>query len=222
MAILTPSDAGIYAPDVTLTGDALDSALLYVQALIESEKGANRPLEITSFTERKQVNLNAQTVYLSYVPVLEEPSPVIKVRTGNIQNMVRDVIPVGDWQTLEPDTYTLDVDGRLNFNENYYHYFNYGYYGSSGYYKHHYVSECELTYSSGWDFTQNTPEINQLKASAGRILSWVYGQNSGSYQGVKRLKVPFKEFEVEWSDKQLPGTIPDDLFLTFIKYRPIN
>ncbi|MDJ0579083.1 hypothetical protein [Crocosphaera sp.] len=221
MAILTPADANTYAPDVTLTGDALNSALLFVQSIIESGKGANRPLEVTEFQERKDVNIKAQTVYFSHTPVLTEPTPVIKVRLGNIMDFSRNVISIGDWVTVEDDAYTLDIDGRLNFNKNFYRQFSYGFLGTRGHFGRHYTSECELTYSSGLDFTQNTFEINQLKAAAGKILSYIEGNNSMPYKGNKRLKVPFREFEVESSDKVLPGTIPDELFLSFVKYRPV-
>ncbi len=220
MTILTESDVSIYAPSVTLSGDALLGAILNAQYQIESAKGANRPLEITQFIEQKHLNYNQQTAYLSYQPlIITDLYPMeVKVRIGNEVDVFGYGISPQEWQILDSSNYILDNHlGRVNLNLNniltYYSWWGYFYQNTRAFY-----TEIQISYYSGFDFTDNTNlDVLFIKSMCGQVLSYL---QSPSYQGVKRLIVPFREFEIEYNNS-IVGEIPKELFTPLWKYRPI-
>lgn len=214
--ILSESDCLIYAPSVEQTGEILLGSILQVQAIIESKIG--RSLEMTEYTEKKSLNRELQNTYLSYFPIVNPPVPTVKIRSGNTLTRSRQGVPISDWQELTEDEYTLDSDGLINLNmesihQNYLSYF----YGYNEYKFNKISTEIEVTYSAGVNFTLNTSEVKMLKAAAGAILAYI---DSPNFKGVSSLEVPFREFKISYSSSS-PATVPDSLFLPFMKYKPV-
>lgn len=217
--ILSEADTYIYAPNVKLTGDVLLGAIEFIQSVIESDLGCNRSIEVTEYTEKLTINLITQSFYLKYLPIINPPEPVIKVRLGgNIQDRFRRVVPVGSWLELTSDQYILDSDGLVSLNgSNLNFYTNYSKPSSRN---TAYFSTAEATYSAGLDFTQSIPSINFFKACAGKILEFV--TNSGTFQGVEELQVPFDEFRIKYSTELSVGQIPSELLRPFKKLTPVG
>ena len=199
--ILTEDDYSEYTKGVTLTGDDLLVAIAQAQAIIESPNGANRPLDITQKTEILKLNGGLQNAYLSWRYIAEDPAPLVWGRYGKMQNSYGEIIPASDWESI--------TDFRLDDNE-------ISIVGSScrwnGY------SEIKVTYSSGFDFTDITnPDVLYLKQHTGILLTYM---QSPSFQGVKLLDVPFKEFKIEFDNYAIDRL---NFYLTpFRKYAPIG
>ncbi len=211
MAILTISDVSKYAPNVTLTGDTLIGAIELAQSVIESDQGCNRPIEITSFKELLTVNTKTQSLWLSYTPIAISSEMNVKVRTGgNIQDRFRRYLPPSNWMILNSDQYLLDANGQIHLvNINLFSNFNYC---------TTLFSTAEVVYSAGIDFDTDNSVTRSLKASAGKILDYVV--NSGAFQGVTELEVPFDEFRIKYAQSANIGRIPDGYFSAWRKYRP--
>ena len=194
--ILTEDDYQEYTKGVTLTGDDLLVAIAQAQAIIESPNGANRPLDITQKTEILKLNGGLQNAYLSWRYIVEDPAPLVWGRTGKMRNSYGEIIPASDWESI--------TDFRLDDNE-------ISIIGSC-------YSEIKVTYSSGFDFTDITnPDVLYLKQHTGILLTYM---QSPSFQGVKLLDVPFKEFKIEFDNYAIDRL---NFYLTpFRKYAPIG
>lgn len=220
-SVFTSDDVSLFAPSVTLTGDALDGAILFVLSQVEGDRGADRPLEIVRHREKLSVNLKFQNFRLSYVsiltPLATEPAPVIKVRLANATDRFNRAISPNDWKELAPEDYRIDIDGQIHLSTTYSR--SWGGVGYRGREPYPEFSEADVEYSAGIDFSQDTRQVRQLKAAFGRVLDWVC--NTGSYRGVTAVELPFEELKITYGSGQL-GTIPDDLMLAFHKYRIVN
>ena len=211
MAILTEADIAIYAPTVTDTGDVLAARILYIQSIMESAQGANRPLELTKFTEIVRINKKIQTTYPRYFPIAESPALTVEVRVANQLNYFDRPSGVDGWTLLDSSAYNLNENGRIDID-----FIDSAFQGRSSFRYNN--NEARLTYTAGFDFTQSTPEINALKAIAGQLLTY---QQSGSFEGVRRHRID-KEVEVEWfgSAGSGYGNFPPALLSPLFKYRP--
>jgi hypothetical protein len=200
--ILTEDNYQEYTKGITLTGDDLLVAIAQAQAIIESPNGANRPLDITEKKEILTTNGRLQNVYLSWKPVLLDPAIIVRGRYGKVKSPYGEVIPASDWETITG--FRVD-DNELTVLSNSF---------CTGY------SELEITYSSGFDFTDTTnPDVEYIKRHTGILLTYM---QSPSFQGVKILDVPFKEFKIEFSQGVNAFEVPDWLMLPFRKYAPIG
>lgn len=221
--IFSLDDLLLFAPSVSLPEDAVTGAIYFVQSIIEGDRGADRPLEITRHREKLRVNLKFQNFRLTYVsintPLVNSPAPIIKARLGNITDGFNRAIAPDSWQTLSSNDYTIDVDGQIYLSTAISR--SWGYWGYHGYNREPYpaFSEADVEYSSGIDFSQDTRQTREVKAAFGRILDWVV--NTGSFKGVSSVELPFEEAKINYGTGQL-GTIPDDLLMVFKKYRPIS
>lgn len=221
--IFSLDDLLLFAPSVSLPEDAVTGAIYFVQSIIEGDRGADRPLEITRHREKLRVNLKFQNFRLTYVsintPLVNSPAPIIKARLGNITDGFNRAIAPDSWQTLSSNDYTIDVDGQIYLSTAISR--SWGYWGYHGYSREPYpvFSEADVEYSSGIDFSQDTRQTREIKAAFGRILDWVV--NTGSFKGVSSVELPFEEAKINYGTGQL-GTIPDDLLMVFKKYRPIS
>lgn len=176
MAILTEPELPIYAPDVTLTGPALTAAIAMIQLTLEGPKGAQRPLELTEFTEIIPINFKLQTAQLSYWPIAQTPEPAIEVRFGNVQNRFRNPLGLSDWfEVQDPVTY-LDATGQINFSRSSVLVGNFSRLSNA--------TELRAVYTAGFDFAVGStdPAVIAIKAIAGFILD--YQQNDPSALGV--------------------------------------
>lgn len=169
MAILTAADKDLYFPDVCQSGDALVGLMARAENFLQSAWGTDRMLERRSFTEYRDFgrmsdrcydqpyhygargHLNYRHLWLSNFPVeLADPAPVIRYKGRINQGFGRGALL--EWQTLEPSAYELTVDGRLDL-------------GMSLD-----IAALEVTYTAGYDFTQETPDTIALKIAAGLLL----------------------------------------------------
>ena len=221
--IFSLDDLLLFAPSVSLPEDAVTGAIYFVQSIIEGDRGAGRPLEISRHREKLRVNLKFQNFRLSYVsintPLVNSPAPIIKARLGNITDGFNRAIAPDNWQALGINDYTIDVDGQIYLSTAISR--SWGYWGYHGYNREPYpaFSEADVEYSSGIDFSQDTRQTREIKAAFGRILDWVC--NTGSFKGVSSVELPFEEAKINYGTGQL-GTIPDDLLMVFKKYRPLS
>lgn len=209
MAILTEAELAIYAPSVSLTGDAFDGAIAYTQMVMESPMGANRPLGLTEFTEIVRINQRLSTAYPSYFPIAASPAITVEVRIANQVNMYHRGSGVGEWIALGSDAFTLNENGRIDLDLAVIAFLR-----RQNFYRN---NEARLIYTAGFDFSEATPEVAAIKAIAGQILTY---QQSPAFTGIKRQKVD-KEYEVEFgAQSQQAGAIPPSYLSMLARYRP--
>lgn len=222
--ILTEDDLPFYAPGVNLTSDALVGALYYLQAIVEGDAGAGRPIELEQRSETGDVQLGPQSFFLQHFPiVIDVDHPIeVKVRSGgNVQDVFRRPLPVGQWVVLESTDYILDIDNRVFLDYTSIGLLNAGWsahgaYGFDTTYRsvRSGFSTYQATYWAGFDFTVDSPVVNKLKSAAGAILTYL--TQSGAFKGVQELDVPFDEFRIKYNTSaSLVGRIPDDMLLPF-------
>ena len=221
--ILNEDDLPLFAPGVNLTSDALTGAFYYLQSILESEAGAGRPLDLALRTETRKINYRCQSFFLQHFPILvDDDHPfLLSVRIGgNVTDTFGRAVSPGSWRVLADDEFILDNNNQIFLNYSNLNLISSGWspnYLSSGYQRGGFTDyKCE--YWAGFDFTQDTQEINQLKASAGAILTYVV--QSGVFKGVSELDVPFDEFRIKYAtDPTLIGQIPDYMMLPFKSLR---
>lgn len=211
MAILTSSDISIYAPSVTLEGDALTGVITQAQALAESSLGANRPLELTEFTEVKRVNRSLQTVYLSYFPVAASPVPLLSVRFGNVRSRFGRPVGISDWHELSADDYELDPTGQLNLSQSSAFWARAVSTGSVS-------TEIKATYIAGFDFTVDSYEVRQIKSVVGSVIA--FQQSEGSGQGLKSFDYDGEYKKSFFGNSDYMYSAPPGLLSQLHKYRP--
>lgn len=104
MAILTAADLA----DLLPTSDEfkINLAIAEAQAIAEGPMGANRPLELTEFTELKTVPPSG-IVLLTYTPYDSTFTPTLKIRGGSYPTFGRYTEAL-DWRTVTADEYEID------------------------------------------------------------------------------------------------------------------
>jgi hypothetical protein len=106
MAILTASD---FADLLPTTDEAkLDMAIAQAQAMAEGPMGANRPLDLTVYTELKTVPPSG-IVLLSFFPYDAAYTPTLQLRGGSYPSFGRYNESL-DWRTVTSDEYEIDTD----------------------------------------------------------------------------------------------------------------
>ena len=160
--ILVSGDKAQFYNEVTATGAQLDGLLQLAQGMCESEYGAGRPLEITTFTDIVEYFPMGQVAYAKRSPVISVSEVSIRGKSNNFGGTT------SEWQLQDPSTYT--VDNTINqINVGYTN--NWALYGNSGRGDR---MEAKIVYSSGFDFTiTSNQEINSIKAICGRIVSYM-------------------------------------------------
>ena len=224
--ILTEMDSIKYAPRLSETGNSLAALLQQAQIIAESTLGANRILAINQWIEKKFISYDYQSFYLGYVnqyvPLLETPDPIqIRIRHENFKDSFgRNNGGTTDWELLDDSQYATQVDGQVNLKlltSNYYG----GYYNQScysAYAQRKAKIEVEVTYYSGFDFSEESPQIKEIKTWTGMIAEHLASAN---YQGVNKLVVPFREYEISFANSQ-PGLVPMGLLLPFKRFQPLT
>ena len=210
MAILTTAELATYAPEVD-GANVLN--ILNAQAAIESWVGFS--IELSERVEILQLTARSKTTQLSYHPIADTPAPVVEVRQGNERDRLDRQSVVTDWYTLEVGDYVLDSTGLLSLNT-----INsaiaFGFRVAD-------ITEARATYTAGLDFSQDTSEINQLKAAAGLIITY---QSSPSFSSnVTEIDVD-DQFREKYASASgggngvTPGKVPEVFFRPFQKYKP--
>lgn len=235
MPILTPQEITIYAPQLLLTGAALDSALISTQLLIEGALGAKRPLGVTKFTDTLDLSGDGRA-YLSRLPVLQDSqaTPInAKIRGGMLSAYGMTANGV-QWQDLDADELSIDsVTGEVQV-------LSFGVLRSSLYttapvnpgfrrnrpMQSPHSPTLQIEYWAGFDFAVSTPEVETIKQMFGQVLALT---QSDAGKGIRRRKVE-REYEVEYQTPVLitntaevatTGNIQlDNLLKFFHQYRP--
>lgn len=192
--ILSEYDRSVYFPSVRLEGDELIGAMRRAQLLAESVQGAQRSLEIQSYEDTKLINIETQSVQLTYVPIALTPTPTIKAREiQSTDGFGRSTIsPI--FTNIPAISYELDLTtGHLIFT-------------SGGY------SEIKAVYNSGFDFSLESSHTSDIKFAVGMLLQYIESLPGKGVSG-------YRPAGVEYVNSF--GEIPDYLFHPFKKYRPL-
>lgn len=159
--ILQPNDPMLPSSILALPVSDQERAIASAQRLAESNIGAGRPLELTEFTEMVPVSRVMQSSQLSYWPIAEIPVPIISVRQSRTTIYGRS-LGTSQWIDVDPENYILDPDGRVHFQLEW---SGWGRIGPSGF------DEVRARYTSGFDFSLNNYEINQIKGAVADIIT---------------------------------------------------
>ncbi|MGL4947082.1 MAG: hypothetical protein ACRC4X_05390 [Cetobacterium sp.] len=137
-----------------------------MQVLAEGSWGARRPLELQSVTQKIKINRVYQNARLPYWPIADLPAPIVKVRHGQPANRWGRFHGVTPWYFLDDPQYWIEENGKIHLHIS--HNFSWGHeVGSSN------VTELEVTYTAGFDFTQDTPDVRLIKAVVGNLAGFL-------------------------------------------------
>lgn len=207
MAILDENELCTYAPNA----DANEASILVAQVSIEAWLGF--PIEQAERVEILQLTDRSKTTQLSYHPIADTPAPVIEVRQGNERDRLDRQSVVTDWFTLQAGDYILDDTGQISLNV----------LNSAVSFGFNLINSTELraTYTAGLDFTQDTAEINALKAATGQIITYQASPVFSSGLIEKRIDNHItKKYASSGTSALAAGQTPDALFRAFQKYKP--
>ncbi len=160
MAILTSSDKSKYFSEVVATSTTLDGLLIIAQAMCESTYGADRPLELQSFTD-------IVDLYPASGIALIKRSPVIAVSSISVRREIDNFgSSSSEWQLLTSNEYSVDTEiNQVNINYSK----NWQMLGAR-----RSPMQAKITYTSGFDFSTDTSqEANNIRAICGRIVSYM-------------------------------------------------
>ncbi|NEQ52173.1 MAG: hypothetical protein F6K11_18870 [Leptolyngbya sp. SIO3F4] len=208
MAILDESDLYTYVSNA----DADEASIFLAQSTIEAWLGF--PIEKAERIEILQLTTRSKTAQLSYVPIASSPIPVLEVRQGNERDRLDRQSVVTDWVTLQSGDYVLDPTGLISLNTR-------NSTVSFGLTPNH-STELRATYTAGLDFSQDTAEINALKAAAGRIITYQCSSNFNT--GVIEVEIK-NQSRKRWASNSLnqaesTNGVPNSFFSAFQKYKP--
>lgn len=164
---------------VDLSADQMQALIVSAQRMAESALGAGRPLETTEFSQILPVAKVMQTAQLSYWPIADTPTPVIEIRQATTTIYGRSQ-GTSDWYTLDESQYILDDTGKLHLNRGH---------AGSGFNRSatFTADEVRATYTSGFDFSVSSYEVEQIKNA---VLAIALAQTSQQYQNnVSRITV---------------------------------
>jgi hypothetical protein len=237
MSWLSPEDCLIYAPNIILAEDALLSAIEISQMVAEGVNGADRPFSVTSFTKVVTIPENNR-ILLPITPLLEDPAPVVKLRGSDLAPRFGRYSSQ-DWEELDEDNYVIDYDNNeitlLGLNRLFY-----GHNGVNPGLRVRNITrpptaprrtrQAKITYSSGFDFTQNTPETNRLKMALASIVAL---RTSAQSQGVKSVEISDEAYKVVYASPSdyigissqgggVNGSPINELLSIFKKYKPLD
>lgn len=177
MAILTEADRAIFFPRVTATGNELTGLILATQTMIESKIG--RTLDIKNYVQTtKTVNAIAQ---IQYTPVVEITKVETRQLRRNPYSYTRSFSSRNSWVEMPTDGYEFDEENqRIELL-------------SSGSYLDSPQNEIEIrvTYTAGFDFTDNTDtDVLKIKSVAGQMLQFI-GLPSAT-KGISSVSVDYQ------------------------------
>ena len=231
MALITSDDIALYTPSVSLSGDALNGAILQAQALAESHLGANRPLEEGS--HREVITLSsAGRCFLSRLPIKAD-SVSIEVRGGDTFVYGLE-FTAQEWRAIDTTDYEVDyISGELWVRS----FVAAGIYGNYRNTTSPYrpsrptrkanLPQVRVTYSTGIESSAVDSTTIALKAS---LCNLVALRESGAFsQGYKSFELMnFYNAEFGMTDGLTttngatgePMSLMDEYLAIFRKYRP--
>jgi hypothetical protein len=215
LAILTPTDLALLAPELDIDPGSILATIQQAQMIIEGPDGANRPLEIQEFTETPVLN-GRGFCKISRLPIIEgedtldeegevvtpNPTPVTVAIRGD--RMIHSFGFTGiandnQWITLDPDYYEVDyVLGEIRLLwGNYSTYSSWGSYGRRSNYstrpfrrptQERHPAEMRITYTTGFDFQASnlSHEAQQIKYATAGIAKL---QQSPLISGLKQYNL---------------------------------
>lgn len=157
---MTSSDKSKYFSEVVATSTTLDGLLIIAQAMCESTYGADRPLELQSFTD-------IVDLYPASGIALIRRSPVISVSSVSVRRKVNNYgSSSSEWQLLTSNEYSVDTEiNQVNIN-----------YSDSWQMlgARRSPMQAKITYTSGFDFSTDTSqEADNIRSICGRIVSYM-------------------------------------------------
>ena len=128
--------------------------------MCESTYGADRPLDVTTFTDIVEL-------YPASGIALIKRSPVIAVSAVSVRRKINNFgSSSSEWQLLTANEYSVDTEiNQVNIN----YADNWGMLGAR-----RSPMEAKITYTSGFNFSTDTSqEANSIRAICGRIVSYM-------------------------------------------------
>ena len=232
MGLLTVNDALTFVPSwSSLDGAQLGSLVNLINYTIESPSGANRALGITQYTELKRLTLKIQNTFLSFRPLVFNPtvdptSQIIftgndlykahfQIRIADALNYYGRAVPVQPWLTLDnKNMVQVETNGQLSLFLTQAYFYNFPEFSQS---IRTIATEIRCQYWAGLDFTKTTPELTNLKIAACEIGKYL---QSKQYSGVSSIQGPFDDLTVGFNSSGASAyKVPDYLLLPFRRYR---
>lgn len=128
--------------------------------MCESTYGADRPLDVTTFTDIVEL-------YPASGIALIKRSPVIAVSAVSVRRKINNFgSSSSEWQLLTANEYSVDTEiNQVNIN----YVDNWGMLGAR-----RSPMEAKITYTSGFNFSTDTSqEANNIRSICGRIVSYM-------------------------------------------------
>ena len=222
MPILNPSELELYLSSSSCT-DLIDDedkgtiAIRRAQLVAEGAIGANRRLELNTYTRILKLRRVAQSCMLPYFPIASVTS--VSVRTGGVRSeFTGGQQPFTSWFAVDPNFYSVEAEtGRVMFgilpgSSN-------GWFGGTGLF-HGQVTEIKITYSSGFDFgaIPLSYEAEFLKSALAELISF---QNSELGQGIDSHSfADIERISYVTGGRKESIEYPSILMMPFRRYRP--
>lgn len=250
MAILTPTDLALLAPDLDLDPGAIMSTIQQAQMIIEGPDGANRPLEIQEFTETPVLNgrgfcklsrlpiVEGQDTVVDGVVTVPNPTPVtVAIRGERMMYSFGFGTPLSDnqWVVLDPAYYEVDyVIGEIRLLWGNMAYNNWSAYGRRSHYstrpfrrptQERKPAELRVTYTTGFDFqaANLSHEAQQIKSAVAAVAKL---QQSPLISGLRQYSlndfysVTYGSDGAQMGASSQDRTLLQDLLMVVRKYRP--
>jgi hypothetical protein len=238
MAILTPTDLALLAPELDIDPGSILATVQQAQMMVEGPDGANRPLEIQEFTETPVLN-GRGFCKLSRLPVIEgEETPVtVAIRGQRMFAAFGFHTSNNQWFVLDTTQYEVDYElGEIrllggNFSGLASTFSSYGRrsnYSSRPFHRptqERQPAEMRITYTTGFDFqaANLSHEAQQIKYATAGIAKL---QQSPLATGLKQYNmndfysVTYGADTAGLTAASQTSTLMEDLLKIVKKYRP--
>jgi hypothetical protein len=249
MAILTPTDLALLAPELDLDPGAIMSTIQQAQMIIEGPDGANRPLEIQEFTETPVLNgrgfcklsrlpiIEGQDTIVEGVVTVPNPTPVTVAIRGErmMYSFGFGAVSDNQWVVLDSDYYEVDYDlGEIRLLWGNMVYNNWSSYGRRSHYstrpfrrptQERKPAELRVTYTTGFDFqaANLSHEAQQIKSAVAAVSKL---QQSPLISGLRQYSlndfysVTYASDGAQMGASSQERTLMQDLLMVVRKYRP--
>jgi hypothetical protein len=237
LAILTPTDLALLAPELDVDPGSITATIQQAQMFVEGPDGANRPLEIHEFTETPVLN-GRGFCKLSRLPIIEsEYTPVtVAIRGQRLLSSFGFPLSNNQWVVLPQEKYEFDYElGEVrllngNFNGSNSSWSAYGRGRSSSRpfrrpTQERQPAEMRITYTTGFDFqaANLSHEAQQIKYATAGIAKL---QQSPLATGLKQYNmtdfysVTYGADSASLTASSQTRTLMQDLLMIVKKYRP--
>jgi hypothetical protein len=221
--MLTLDDAGIYYPFDLVDPNRFPSEIAYLTAIAEGSLGAQRELSQRLYVERQALHEGQREYFPRCWPIDTTRPVIVETCWINGRDRFRRAIVDSPWEVLEATNYELDekairfIDSQSSLTQDFGR--SRSFYGQR---------QIKLTYTGGFDFTSNAPEIAALKMAMGQLLEY-HTLNMGAGDMRIQTEDVFQESRTTYfgtaSKGATPGTValggfPEYLLIPFQKYRP--